>query len=121
MNKFILKGCIGNIESGKNYTKVSIATTRKFKNKDDEHETDWFNCVAFNNTADFISNYFSKGDVILCEGDIQNDNFTDDDGDMHYNFSFIIQSVEFCATKKSIKEKINSKYGASVNKNRQKR
>ena len=56
MNKFILKGYIGNIESGKNYTKVSIATTRNFKNKDGEYESDWFNCVAFNSTADFISN-----------------------------------------------------------------
>lgn len=121
MNKFILKGYIGNIESGKNYTKVSIATTRNYKNSDGEYETDWFNCVAFNTTADFISNYFSKGEMILCEGVIQNDNFRDDDGHIHYGFSFIIQSVEFCGTKNSIKDKINSKYGAPVNKNRQKK
>lgn len=121
MNKFILKGYIGNVESGKNFTKVSIATSRNFKNRDGEYETDWFNCVAFNNTAEFISNYFSKGDMILCEGNIQNNNFTDNDGHIHFGFSFIIQSVEFCGTKSEAKEKINAKYGIGVNKKYQKR
>lgn len=121
MNKFILKGYIGNIDSGKNYTKVSIATTRNFKNKEGEYETDWFNCIAFNGTADFISNYFSKGDMILCEGNIQQDNFTDNDGHIHYGFSFIIQSVEFCGTKSSEKQESNAKYGKAVNKKYQKR
>ena len=60
MNKFILKGYIGNIESGKTYTKISIATTRSYKNDKGEYETDWFNAVAFGSTADFISKYFSK-------------------------------------------------------------
>ena len=115
MNKFFIKGYIGNIECGKTYTKVSIATTRNFKNKKGEYETDWFNCLAFNATSDFISNYFSKGDMILCEGNIQNDNFTDDDGHIHYGFSFIIQSVEFCGTKNSEKQESNSRYGNAVN------
>lgn len=115
MNKFIIKGYIGNVESGKNYTKVSIATTRNFKNNNGEYETDWFNCVAFNSTADFISNYFSKGDQILCDGVIQNDNFRDDDGHIHYGFSFIIQSVEFCGTKNSVKQESNLRYGKAVN------
>ena len=120
MNKFILRGYIGNIESGKNYTKVSIATTRNFKNKEGEYETDWFNCVAFNSTSDFISNYFDKGDMILCEGNIQNDNFTDADGHVHYGFTFMIQSVEFCGTKNRLKEVCNSKYGMAANKYKKK-
>ena len=55
MNKFILKGYIGSIESGKTYTKISIATTRSYKNDNGEYETDWFNAVAFGGTAEFIS------------------------------------------------------------------
>ena len=55
MNKFILKGYIGNIESGKTYTKISIATTRSYKNDKGEYESDWFNAVACGGTADFIS------------------------------------------------------------------
>ena len=67
MNKFILKGYIGNIDSEKTYTKISIATTRSYKNDKGEYETDWFNAVAFESTAVFISKYFSKGDMILAE------------------------------------------------------
>ena len=96
MNKFILKGYIGNIESEKTYTKISIATTRSYKNDKGEYETDWFNAVAFNGTADFISKYFSKGDMILAEGNIQNNDYIDKEGIEHHSFSFIIITVEFC-------------------------
>lgn len=96
MNKFILKGYIGNIESEKTYTKISIATTRSYKNKNGEYETDWFNAVAFGSTADFISNYYSKGDMILAEGNIQNNDYIDKEGISHHSYSFIINTVEFC-------------------------
>ena len=96
MNKFILKGYIGNIETTKNYTKISIATTRSYKNDNGEYETDWFNAVAFGATADFISKYFSKGDMILTEGNIQNNDYIDKEGIDHHSFSFIINTVEFC-------------------------
>ena len=96
MNKFILKGYIGNIETGKTYTKISIATTRSYKNRDDEHACDWFNAVAFGSTAEFISKYFSKGDMILAEGNIQNNDYIDKEGIERHSFSFIINTVEFC-------------------------
>ena len=96
MNKFILKGYIGNIESEKTYTKISIATTRSYKNDKGEYETDWFNAVAFGGTAEFISKYFSKGDMILTEGNIQNNDYIDKDGNEHHSYSFIINRVEFC-------------------------
>ena len=95
MNKFILKGYIGNIESGKTYTKISIATTRSYKNDNGVYETDWFNAVAFGGTADFISKYFSKGDMILAEGNIQNNDYIDNKGIERHSFSFIINTVEF--------------------------
>ena len=96
MNKFILKGYIGNIESEKNYTKISIATTRQYKNRDGEYECDWFNAVAFGGTAVFISKFFSKGDMILAEGNIQNNDYIGKDGNEHHSYSFIINTVEFC-------------------------
>ena len=96
MNIFILKGYIGNIDSEKTYTKISIATTRSYKNDNGGYETDWFNAVAFGNTADFISKYFSIGDMILAEGNIQNNNYIDKDGTEHHSYSFIINTVEFC-------------------------
>ena len=109
MNKFILKGYIGNIESTDDYTKISIATTRSYKNKNDEYETDWFNAVAFGGTADFISKYFSKGDMILAEGNIQNNDYIDKEGNEQHSFSFIIYTVEFCG--KSVGKSDNKNKG----------
>ena len=109
MNKFILKGYIGNIESTDDYTKISIATTRSYKNKNDEYETDWFNAVAFGGTADFISKYFSKGDMILAEGNIQNNDYIDKEGNEQHSFSFIINTVEFCG--KSVEKSGNKNKG----------
>ena len=113
MNKFILKGYIGNIESGNTYTKISIATTRSYKNAKDEYETDWFNAVAFGGTADFISKYFSKGDMILAEGNIQNNDYIDKEGVEHHSFSFIINTVEFCG--KSVEKSSNKNNGYKNN------
>ena len=113
MNKFILKGYIGNIESEKTYTKISIATTRNYKNKDGEYECDWFNAVAFDSTAVFISKYFSKGDMILAEGNIQNNNYIDKDGTEHHSYSFIINTVEFCG--KSVEKSSNKNNGYKNN------
>ena len=112
MNKFILKGYIGNIESEKTHTKISIATTRSYKHDKGEYETDWFNAVAFGGTADFISKYFSKGDMILAEGNIQNNNYIDRDGTNHHSYSFIINTVEFCG--KSV-EKTSDKNNGNKN------
>ena len=112
MNKFILKGYIGNIDSENTYTKISIATTRSYKNDNGEYETDWFNAVAFGATAYFISQYFSKGDMILAEGNIQNNDYIDKEGVEHHSFSFIIDTVEFCG--KSV-EKSNDKNNAYKN------
>ena len=113
MNKFILKGYIGNIETTKDYTKISIATTRSYKNKNDEYETDWFNAVAFGGTADFISKYFSKGDMILAEGNIQNNDYIDKEGIEHHSYSFIISTVEFCG--KSVEKSGNKNNGYKNN------
>ena len=113
MNKFILKGYIGNIETTKDYTKISIATTRSYKNKNDEYETDWFNAVAFGGTADFISNYFSKGDMILAEGNIQNNEYIDKECIVQHSFSFIINTVEFCG--KSVEKSSNKNNGHKNN------
>ena len=112
MNKFILKGYIGNIETTCDYTKISIATTRSYKNDKGEYETDWFNAVAFGGTADFISKYFSKGDMILAEGNIQNNDYIDKEGIEHHSYSFIINTVEFCG--KSV-EKSGNKNNAYKN------
>jgi single-strand DNA-binding protein len=47
----------------------------------------------------FISRYFSKGNMILVEGNIQNNNYTDNNGVKHYSNKIIVENVSFCGGK----------------------
>lgn len=80
--------------------KFSVAVERQFKDKmTGERQTDFLDCTAFRGTAEFISRYFSKGNMILVEGNIQNNNYTDNNGVKHYSHNIIVENVSFCGGK----------------------
>ena len=59
----------------------SLAVQRNYKAKDsEEYPTDFLNCVAWRNTAEFIANYFKKGSMITVEGSLESRKFTDKNG-----------------------------------------
>lgn len=103
MNKFIALGNLGKspeIKVSQNGTKIarfSLAVARRFK-KDGENNTDWFNCVAFGKTAEFIEKYLHKGSKVVVEAEVQNDNY-EKDGVKHYGVSMVINSIEFAESK----------------------
>ena len=55
-------------QSGKAYSRFSIAVDRPFQNSTDSQTADFINCVAFGKTAEFIGEYFRKGRKILLKG-----------------------------------------------------
>lgn len=101
MNRIIIKGRICNdldlsvANSGKEYLNVSVAVNRRF----DREKTDFFNCVAFGKTAVFIDTYFTKGQEILIEGEMQQERWQDKDGNNRTGWKLIIANVEFCGGK----------------------
>lgn len=77
MNKVILIGRLGKdpeLKEGKDYKlcKFSLATSKKWKNKQGEQqeETQWHNILASNALAGLCSTYLSKGDKVALEGEI---------------------------------------------------
>lgn len=84
-----------------NLCRFSIAVDRRGK----KDEADFFNCTAFGKTADFISQYFKKGQRILLSGRIQNDNYTASDGSKRYATTIIVDQAEFCESKKQAEPK----------------
>jgi single-strand DNA-binding protein len=87
--------------SGMAITNISVAVQRQFKDKSSgEYETDFFNCTAFRSTAEIIANNFSKGSKIAISGNLQNNNYTKDDGTKVYRDVIIINSVTFVEPKK---------------------
>ena len=105
MNKTILKGNITrdielkDLGDNKKVANFSIAVRRDYKNQAGEYETDFFNCSAFGNTADFISKYFSKGSQMLLIGHLQNNQWETDSGEKRTSTNVIVESVEFCGSK----------------------
>ena len=83
---------------GTNYARFSIAVQRDFKNKDGEYEADFINCIAWRNTAEFISKYFGKGSMIAIVGSIQTGSY-EKDGQKHYTTDINVEEVYFAGSK----------------------
>lgn len=81
-------------QAGKAVCTFSIAVDRRIK-KEGENSTDFFNCVAFGKTGEFVEKYFSQGKRIAIEGNIQNDTFTGRDGTKRTSVRIICDNVEF--------------------------
>jgi len=58
------------------FCNFTIAVNRNFKDANGEYGTDFINCVAFGNTANFMDRYLNKGTLISITGRIQTRNYT---------------------------------------------
>ena len=87
-------------QSGTSVVEFDIAVKRTFKNANGEYESDFFKCVAYNKTAEKVSNYVKKGDLIAVDGKLQTRNYTDREGKKVYVTEIIAENVEFLQGKK---------------------
>ena len=87
-------------DSPKAVAKFSLAVDRRFKNSNGEQEADFFNCTAFCKQAEFAEKYLKKGTKILIEGRLQNDNYTNKDGQKVTATGIVLDNLEFCESKK---------------------
>ena len=106
MNKVILIGrltadpTIRYTQSGTAVANYSLAVNRKFT-KDGEREADFISCVAWNKTAEFIVNYFKKGQEMALEGRLQVRSYETDEGQKRWVTEVIVEQVEFVGSKNS--------------------
>jgi len=99
MNNVILIGRLTkDPEVRENVTRFSVAVDRKFK-RDGEPTVDFFNCVVFGKTADFVAKYFFKGKQIALTGRIENDSYTNKEGRKITTTVIKCDSVEFVGPK----------------------
>ena len=105
MNKVILKGRLtANPElkttaSEIYVTDFSIAVHRRFN----KEQTDFINCQAWRQTAEFISKYFTKGQEILVIGELHIEK-REKDGETRSAPRIVVDEVEFCGSKMEKKE-----------------
>lgn len=80
-------------------SKYTLAVDRKFK-REGEPDADFFNCTVFGKGAEFAEKYFKQGTKILVSGRIQNDNYTNRDGQKVYSVKVLVDEQEFAEGKK---------------------
>ncbi len=88
----------------------TVAVDRGYAKPGTEKQTDFINVVAWRNTAEFVSKFFKKGDMIAVNGSIQVRNYTDNNGVKRYVTEIIADNVNFTGSKKS--DNNNSGYPA---------
>lgn len=85
--------------SGTAVVQFSVAVKRSFKTNG-QYESDFFECVAYNKTAEIISQYIKKGDKVGIDGRLQTRNYTNKEGRKVYVTEIIVENVDFLAVKK---------------------
>ena len=82
-------------------TSFSLAVDRDFgKNEAGEKETDFIDCVAWRQTGEFVSKYFTKGRMAVVSGRLQIRSWTDKDGNKRRTAEVVADNVYFGDSKR---------------------
>ena len=106
MNKVIMMGRLTRdpevrYSQGASQTAVarfSLAVDRRWK-REGEPDADLFNCTVFGKQADFVEKYLRQGTKIVITGRVQNDNYTNKEGQKVYSVQIIVEEIEFAERK----------------------
>jgi single-strand DNA-binding protein len=86
--------------SGIPVCRFTVAVDRPYR-KEQEKKADFINVTAWRNTAEFVSRYFSKGKMIIVDGSLHNNDYTDNNGVKHYSMDVQAENVCFGESKGS--------------------
>ena len=107
LNRIILMGRLTrdpelrHTQQGTAVASFTLAVDRDFKGRDSsERATDFIDIVAWRNTADFVSKYFTKGRMAVVEGRLQIREWTDRDGGKRRSAEVIADHVYFGDSKR---------------------
>ena len=88
--------------SGVAVASFTVAVDRDFGNRESgEKETDFIDCVAWRQTGEFVSKYFTKGSMIVVSGRLQIRGWTDKDGNKRRTAEVVADNVYFGESKRS--------------------
>ena len=87
MNKLIITGRLTRdpevkaIGENNMVAKFTVAVNRNYKDKDGNRPADFIPCEAFGKTAEFISNYVTKGRLVEVDGEMRVDQYQNEEGE----------------------------------------
>ena len=112
MNKWtgtgrLTKDPVSRYMTGENKTAVasfSIAVDRRIK-REGGPDADFFDCTAWGKTAEFMEKYWKKGMKAAISGRLENESWTDKEGNKRISTKIIVDEIEFCEKKEQAPEK----------------
>ena len=105
LNRIILMGRLvadpelKSTQSGISVATFRIAVERNYTPQGQEKQADFISCVAWRQTAEFISKYFAKGRMIALEGSLQSRNYEDKQGQKRTAYEVIVDQAYFADSK----------------------
>ena len=105
MNKIILIGRLVKdpelkyTPSGTAVVTFTLAVNRRFANQSGVREADFINCQAWQKTAEFVANYFKKGQQMALEGRLQVRSYDGNDGQKRWVTEVVAEQIEFVGSK----------------------
>lgn len=85
--------------SGVSVTTFSVAVERNYAPQGQERQTDFINVVAWRQTAEFVTKWFRKGQMIAVQGSIQTRNYEDRKGNKRTAVEIVADQVSFTGSK----------------------
>lgn len=108
INKVILMGRLTadpelkQTSNGTSICRFAVAVNRPYADKQTgERQADFISVTAWRSTADFVAKYFTKGRMIIVEGSLRNNDYTDQNGVKHYSMNVQADGVAFGESKNS--------------------
>lgn len=87
--------------NGTSVTSFTVAVGRNFASKSGDRETDFIDVVAWRQTAEFVTKYFKKGQMIALSGSIQTRTYKDKEGNNRKAFEIVADNVYFAESRAS--------------------
>lgn len=84
---------------GISVVRFQVAVDRNYQKAGEDRKTDFIDCTAWRQTAEFVSKYFHKGSMIAVEGSLQTDNYTDQNGEKRKSVQLVAHQASFCGSK----------------------
>ena len=107
LNKIILMGRmvkdpeLRHTQSNTPVATFTLAVDRDYQSGGNEKQTDFIDCVAWRQTGEFVSSYFTKGKMAVVVGRLQSRKWQDRDGNNRISWEVIADNVYFADNKKA--------------------
>jgi len=105
MNKVVIMGrlvadpIVRNTANNIPVASIRIAVNRRYAKQGEERQTDFFNCIAWSASAQFLQKYFKKGQMIGITGRLETRTYNDQNGTKHNVTEIIIEEIDFTGSK----------------------